>query len=370
MPDVVTGKQSDQKLKQERDALLVKRDREKKLRIRIRSLLKEREPVAFEALNQALLNGKAARAYLFAGPESALKEGCALLLAQSLFLDAAELIDEAVLEGAEGSAALRVAEGNHTDFLLLDGTGRSKISLEEVQSVNQLFARTAMEKTGRKVYIIRSAENMTYAAMNGLLKFLEEPADGVYAILTTDHAEQLLPTVISRCVRIPFHAMAPDVCEEMALAEGLDEEDAYFLSELNPDIGGYGEAAGSAEYQNAKALFKSWLGIRADRQLFYVDYELRYGKLPKADTMDKVVMLRYFFRLCARFEKDSLQDRHKGPSWYDEAVRKEQKKSTALIVERLKIACEQRDRVNRNNDANLVMAQAMFRWEEAEYDSQ
>ena len=36
-------------------------------------------------------------------------------------------------------------------------------------------------------------------AMNSLLKFLEEPVEEVYAILTTKNINKVLPTIQSRC---------------------------------------------------------------------------------------------------------------------------------------------------------------------------
>ena len=39
-------------------------------------------------------------------------------------------------------------------------------------------------------------------AMNTLLKTLEEPVPGIYAILTCENMNRVLPTIISRCMVI------------------------------------------------------------------------------------------------------------------------------------------------------------------------
>ena len=50
-----------------------------------------------------------------------------------------------------------------------------------------------------KVYIIEEVEKMNQHASNSLLKFLEEPAQNIYAILITSNLNKVLPTIKSRC---------------------------------------------------------------------------------------------------------------------------------------------------------------------------
>jgi len=50
-----------------------------------------------------------------------------------------------------------------------------------------------------KVYIINHAEKLNVSSSNSILKFLEEPAPGIIAILVTNNRYKLLETIISRC---------------------------------------------------------------------------------------------------------------------------------------------------------------------------
>ena len=50
-----------------------------------------------------------------------------------------------------------------------------------------------------RVYIINHAESMNEYAANSLLKFLEEPAPNIVAILLADNQYQILDTIVSRC---------------------------------------------------------------------------------------------------------------------------------------------------------------------------
>jgi DNA polymerase III delta prime subunit len=62
---------------------------------------------------------------------------------------------------------------------------------------------------------------MNEGAQNALLKTLEEPPGSACLILVTSSAERLLPTIRSRCQRVPFDLLPPDFVEErlQALAE-------------------------------------------------------------------------------------------------------------------------------------------------------
>lgn len=51
----------------------------------------------------------------------------------------------------------------------------------------------------RKIYIIKNAEKIRESLANTLLKFIEEPEEGIIAILVTDNKAKILDTIISRC---------------------------------------------------------------------------------------------------------------------------------------------------------------------------
>ena len=51
----------------------------------------------------------------------------------------------------------------------------------------------------RKIYIIKNAEKIRESLANTLLKFIEEPEEGIIAIRVTDNKAKILDTIISRC---------------------------------------------------------------------------------------------------------------------------------------------------------------------------
>ena len=54
----------------------------------------------------------------------------------------------------------------------------------------------------KKIYIIDEAENLNMASQNAILKTLEEPPEYGMIVLLTGNENALLPTILSRCVRL------------------------------------------------------------------------------------------------------------------------------------------------------------------------
>ena len=335
-------------------------------RIASRKLLAEHQPVVFRMLEQALKQDQVPHACLFTGTAGSLKKEMAVLFAQSIILGAHELIDEEKLSGQDKEDARRIAEGTYGDLLYYDGSGSQAIDKNDVDDLQAAFAKTSMEERDRKLYILEHCENMTYGAMNSLLKFLEEPADNVYAILITDNRERVLPTIISRCVPVPFKPIDSSVYYELALQEGLDPEDAYFLSRITGKTGDYGAMAASPAYQRAKTMFRQWLGEEGNRAYLLVDYDVRMRVKPKdagpgENVKDvNLALVQMFFGMIITYCEDILRGAEDGPPWYHKAVKHPRYADTAKI---LKIAVEERDLINRNNDLNLLMDQAIYRME-------
>lgn len=92
-----------------------------------------------------------------------------------------------------------------------------------------------------KVFIFTNAGSMTPQAQNAVLKVLEEPPERVYFILCTVSRNELLPTVLSRCV---VYALQP--VGESELRE--------YLSGNFPD-------AGSTDVENAVKLCAGNIGV-------------------------------------------------------------------------------------------------------------
>ena len=61
---------------------------------------------------------------------------------------------------------------------------------------------TTSQFNNTKVYIIEDTEKMSDTVYNAILKTLEEPSPGIYAILLTNNIDAVKPTIVSRCQKI------------------------------------------------------------------------------------------------------------------------------------------------------------------------
>lgn len=61
---------------------------------------------------------------------------------------------------------------------------------------------TTSQFNNKKVYIIDKTEYLSDTVFNAILKTLEEPKEGIYAILISNNIDAVKPTIISRCQKI------------------------------------------------------------------------------------------------------------------------------------------------------------------------
>ena len=71
----------------------------------------------------------------------------------------------------------------------------------------------------KKVYIIDKTEYLSDTVFNAILKTLEEPKEGIYAILISNNIDAVKPTIVSRCQKI-FLTSSTDKLE---LTEEIEE---------------------------------------------------------------------------------------------------------------------------------------------------
>lgn len=200
---------------------------------------------AVAVLRRALRSGRMHHAYLFDGPEGVGKELTARALAARLLCLDTSLAADADACGQCTSCRL-LARDSHPDLHVIDRalhklhpdrTIRSSKGLFLVVDVIRHFliepAGMMPTQSPHRVFLIRDAERMNEEAQNALLKTLEEPPGSACLILVTASASRLLPTIRSRCQRIPFDLLPSDfVAAELAARTKLSSADAKTLAGL------------------------------------------------------------------------------------------------------------------------------------------
>lgn len=91
----------------------------------------------------------------------------------------------------------RINKNIFSDLKIIEPDGMW-IKKEQLDELQKEFSTKSVE-SNKKIYIINQAEKLNVQASNSMLKFLEEPEEGIIAILITNNVYQLLSTIVSRC---------------------------------------------------------------------------------------------------------------------------------------------------------------------------
>ena len=160
-------------------------------------------------------------AYLLVGPRGSGVEEAARCFAAALITS----------DDDERSWDL-VLRGVHPDVVEIDPPA-TQIRIDDAQAVVDEVSRSPIEGE-RKVVVLFDAERLRLneAAANKLLKTLEEPPPRAVILLVTSGADQLLPTIRSRCQRVDFAYLGAEAVAAALAAEGIPAERAELLARL------------------------------------------------------------------------------------------------------------------------------------------
>lgn len=116
-----------------------------------------------------------------------------------------------------------------TNFLSKDAK-KLQIYAEESTSILHKL-NLVSSQGGFKVMIIWLPEMMHPTCANKILKILEEPPQQTIFILVSNHPEQLLDTIVSRCQRLDFKGLKTAEIEEALVSQrGLDHDMARYIA--------------------------------------------------------------------------------------------------------------------------------------------
>jgi DNA polymerase III subunit delta' len=196
-----------------------------------------------QTVRASLENGRMHHAYLFFGPEGVGKRTIAEALAKSLHCQERRCD---FCDRCPSCASIR--DRNHPDVYIVEPqTGKKEISIRQVRELTEkMFLRSF---SGRmKIALIDPAELMNYHAQNALLKTIEEPPENSTLVLITRNSGALLPTLLSRCLRISFGLLPiTEASHFLALRRGLTSAQSRLLAALT--MGSIGQALAWSEGQ-------------------------------------------------------------------------------------------------------------------------
>lgn len=123
----------------------------------------------------------------------------------------------------EGAA---MAEGADEATASAGETGTTKrapskdIRVDQIRALEPWF-NTATHRGGWRVAVLYPAQALNVISANALLKVLEEPPPHTVFLLVADAPDRLLPTLVSRCRRLPLPAPSSDGALQWLTEQGV-----------------------------------------------------------------------------------------------------------------------------------------------------
>ncbi len=206
------------------------------------------------ALLNAYRSGRIPHAWLIGGAQGIGKATLAYRMARFVLahhdpLSATVQRADSLNVDPSDPTARRIAAEAHGGLLVLQRTANDKgvmrtvITVDETRETIGFFGSTAAAE-GWRVCIVDTVDELNPNAANALLKTLEEPPRQSLFLLVSHAPGRVLPTILSRCRRLPLRPLATeDVIQAASRAAGLAGNDPALL-----------DAAEAAEGSVARAL--------------------------------------------------------------------------------------------------------------------
>ena len=176
---------------------------------------------------------------------------------------------------------------NYPELKIINPDG-NWIKKEQLLELQEEFKKKSL-MGNKKVYILNKADKLNVSSSNTILKFLEEPEEGIIAILVTNNKYQLLETIISRCQIISLNGQVQkgnNLKEKLGLL--LYDNEIDYENFINDEI--------SIEKINAIIKFINYIENNGLKSIIYSnDYFHQYFKDKESISWAIIIMI-YFYK--------------------------------------------------------------------------
>ena len=187
-------------------------------------------------LKQHLTRDSVRHAYLFTGPRGLGRRTLALRFAQALNCPNPVAPGEPC---RKCKTCQQIERMQYADLAVVQAEKEGgTLKVEQIRAVRQSLVLKPYQGKYRLALFLRFQEASPNAA-NALLKTLEEAPAHAILILTADTAEQLLPTIPSRCEILRLRPLPVEAVEAYLKEHGAEAESARLLAHISAGRPGY-----------------------------------------------------------------------------------------------------------------------------------
>jgi DNA polymerase-3 subunit delta' len=195
--------------------------------------------------------------------------------------------------GADGTGTAEIAKRIAAGLLEVDAekvaehyktihitrpTGKQEIPIESVRSlIKQLRTKAPGEEAVKRIVLIEEAQRLSQEAQNALLKTLEQPNPDTIFIITLDSLGGVLPTVMSRSVKLVVHPVT--LSQALAGYDSLPKTDVEVAWNIS-------EGAAGLLHQLLTDEQESDLKLAIERAKDFISQD-RYHRLLLVDELSK-----------------------------------------------------------------------------------
>lgn len=255
--------------------------------------LKKYQEIPYNIFKNALENNRFFHAYLLSGPTGTPIFEIAKFLSKCLLNNKHELKEE------DNIISKTVENRTYPDLIIID-TKKEQVKIDDIRRIEDKFSQTSINQLGIKIYIINLIENLRPNEANALLKFLEEPLDNTYAILTTENEYSILPTILSRTEIVRFSSVNKNDLIDECIKLGVNKKDAEILTFFQNDASMIKEEIENEDYLEAKKYVENFINLLPNKE------KLRFFVLNEINpNLKSKIQIRLFIDLLIIYLKEA-----------------------------------------------------------------